>query len=136
MVLADPDGAADAIQKAFTGMVAKRGRIDSNERYLRRAVRNECFTQLRARSKRVSMSDAPIVQAVAPNIDVAERITLEQAIRALPPDQREVLHLKEFEGMTFQEIADLIGESIDTVASRHRYALEKMRAHFGATGGR
>ena len=45
----------------------------------------------------------------------------------LPAEQREVVHLKVFEGMTFQEIADLCGESINTVASRYRYAIEKLR---------
>jgi RNA polymerase sigma factor (sigma-70 family) len=46
---------------------------------------------------------------------------------ALPPDQREVLHLHAFEGMTFQEIADLAGESINTISSRYRYAMGKLR---------
>jgi DNA-directed RNA polymerase specialized sigma24 family protein len=34
--------------------------------------------------------------------------------------------------MTFQEIADLTGESINTAASRYRYATEKLRAILGA----
>ena len=52
---------------------------------------------------------------------------IEQAMRALSPEQREVVHLKVFEGWTFQEIADFGGESINTVASRYRYAMDKMR---------
>ena len=60
-----------------------------------------------------------------------ERLALERALCELPPEQREVVHLKAFEGMTFQEIADAIGESINTVASRYRYAMEKMRAQLG-----
>jgi RNA polymerase sigma-70 factor (ECF subfamily) len=52
-------------------------------------------------------------------------------MRSLPPEQREVVHLKVFEGLTFQEIADLAGESINTVASRYRYALEKLRGQLG-----
>jgi len=50
------------------------------------------------------------------------------ALRELPADQREVVHLKAFEGMTFQEIADLTNESVNTIASRYRYAVEKLRA--------
>jgi DNA-directed RNA polymerase specialized sigma24 family protein len=42
-----------------------------------------------------------------------------------------VLHLKAFEGQTFQEIARTTAESINTVASRYRYALEKMKALLG-----
>ena len=52
----------------------------------------------------------------------------ERALRELPPDQREVVHLKAFEGMTFDEIAAFTNESINTVASRYRYAFEKLRA--------
>jgi RNA polymerase sigma-70 factor (ECF subfamily) len=51
-------------------------------------------------------------------------------LRDLPPDQREVLHLHVYEGLTFQEIGDLAGLSINTIASRYRYALEKLREAF------
>jgi RNA polymerase sigma-70 factor, ECF subfamily len=61
-----------------------------------------------------------------------EQIALEQAIAHLPPEQREAVHLHAFEGLTFQEIADLTRESMNTVASRYRYALDKLRAHLGA----
>ena len=64
-------------------------------------------------------------------VDIEERLTLERGIRLLPVDQREVLHLRVFEGMTFQEIANATGESINTIASRYRYALGKLREHFG-----
>jgi RNA polymerase sigma-70 factor (ECF subfamily) len=61
-----------------------------------------------------------------------DRLALEKALRALPPEQREVIHLKVFEGHSFHEIAELTGESINTGASRYRYAMEKLRAMFGA----
>ena len=52
----------------------------------------------------------------------------EEGLRlAFPPEQREVVFLKVFEGMTFQEIADLCGTSITTAASRYRYALGTLR---------
>ena len=38
------------------------------------------------------------------------------------------MHLKVWEGMTFQEIADVTGEGLNTAASRYRYAMEKLRA--------
>ena len=41
-------------------------------------------------------------------------MVLERMLLSLPAEQREVVHLKIFEGMTFQEIADAIGESINT----------------------
>ena len=57
-----------------------------------------------------------------------ERLAIQAALLALPAEQREVVHLKVFEGLTFQEIAEFTDESIHTIASRYRYALEKMRA--------
>jgi RNA polymerase sigma-70 factor (ECF subfamily) len=54
-------------------------------------------------------------------------MALEGAIRKLPPEQREVVHLHVFEGWTFQEVADASGDSINTVASRYRYALARLR---------
>jgi len=40
-----------------------------------------------------------------------------------------VVYLKIYEGKTFQQIADWGGVSINTVASRYRYAIEKLREH-------
>jgi len=128
MVLADPAAAADAVQTAFVGLLRKRAPPDSPDRYLRRAVRNECFSALRRRRRDVLATAVPILEAVEAGRGCAdERLALERALRLLPPEQREVVHLKVFEGMTFQEIADMTGESINTVASRYRYAIDKLR---------
>ncbi|RLS29599.1 MAG: RNA polymerase sigma factor [Planctomycetota bacterium] len=53
---------------------------------------------------------------------------LTAAVAGLPPAQREVLALKVDGGLTFAEIAAVIGTSINTAASRYRYAIETIRA--------
>lgn len=53
---------------------------------------------------------------------------LEAAISELPDDQREVFLMRESADLSFKEIADVIGVSENTVKSRMRYALEKLRA--------
>ncbi len=58
----------------------------------------------------------------------ARRQELERALQALPGPQREVLTMKIWGGLTFQEIADTLGESLGTVASRYRLALQKLRS--------
>ena len=131
MVLADPAGAADVVQTVFVALLRGRATPEFDERYLRRAVRNECFSALRRRRRDVLASAGPILETVSAESDrPEERLALEQALRELPPEQREAVHLKVFEGMTFQEIADVTGESINTVASRYRYGIEKLRVHF------
>jgi RNA polymerase sigma-70 factor (ECF subfamily) len=89
-------------------------------------VRNECYSALRRRARRAV--EEPLLEAAGPESSPDERIALEAAIGALPADQREVLHLHVYEGRTFQEIADLAGESINTIASRYRYAVAKLKA--------
>jgi RNA polymerase sigma factor (sigma-70 family) len=51
------------------------------------------------------------------------------ALRDLPPAQREVIVLKIWHRHTFEEIADLLEESPNTVAGRYRYGLQKLRKH-------
>lgn len=130
MVLADGAAAADVVQTVFVNLVRRRFSPEFDECYLRRATRNECFSALRRRRRDVLASAAPILESVEGAPDRPEgRLALERALRELPADQREVIHLKVFEGMTFQEIADLTGESINTIASRYRYGIGKLRAH-------
>ncbi|MFA6504866.1 MAG: sigma-70 family RNA polymerase sigma factor [Treponemataceae bacterium] len=51
---------------------------------------------------------------------------LNDALRALPKEQREVVEAQVFGGLTFKEIAEKTGESIDTLTARKRYALRKL----------
>jgi RNA polymerase sigma-70 factor (ECF subfamily) len=125
MLLADHAAAEDVIQQVFARLLARPRAIDETEHYLRRAVRNECYSALRGRVSRAV--DAPLLEAVAPDARLEERMSLEAAIRDLPIDQREVIHLHVFEGRTFQEIATFADESVNTIASRYRYAVEKLR---------
>jgi RNA polymerase sigma-70 factor (ECF subfamily) len=61
---------------------------------------------------------------------------VEQALAALPVEQREVVYLKVYEGLTLQEIATLCDVSINTVASRYRYALAALRRELSAGGAK
>lgn len=66
--------------------------------------------------------------ASAPEGDVLLRAALEHAIAALPEDQREVFLLREYEGLSFAEVAEVTGALVPTVKSRMRYALEGLRS--------
>jgi RNA polymerase sigma-70 factor, ECF subfamily len=63
------------------------------------------------------------------NSELGARLT--SAVATLPDDQREVVLLKYQGGLTFREIADITGVSINTVTGRMRYATEKLRKHLG-----
>lgn len=130
MLLADRSAAEDAVHQVFASFIALIARearaIDNAEHYLRRAVRNECYSTLR-RSTR-DQGEVVLQPVAGVNNSPDERMALERALAALPPEQREVVHLKMYMGMTFQEIATQTSESINTVASRYRYAIDKLKA--------
>jgi len=53
--------------------------------------------------------------------------TLSEAIEALPEKQQQIVILQMIEGRTFQEISEATGESINTLLSRKRYAVQRLR---------
>ena len=55
---------------------------------------------------------------------------LREMIQRLPEVQRQVLIMRHYEDMSFQEIADLTGVSINTALGRMRYALINLRKQF------
>jgi RNA polymerase sigma-70 factor (ECF subfamily) len=59
--------------------------------------------------------------------DTEVRPRLLRAIADLPEEQREVFLLREYEGVSFAEIAQVTGAPVPTVKSRMRYALEALR---------
>jgi RNA polymerase sigma-70 factor (ECF subfamily) len=59
--------------------------------------------------------------------DAQVRVRVDEAVAALPPDQREVFLLREVMDMPFAEIASVVGAPEPTVKSRMRYALERLR---------
>jgi RNA polymerase sigma-70 factor, ECF subfamily len=57
-----------------------------------------------------------------------ERKRIRQGIAGLPFDQRQVVELAFFQGMTHSEMADFLGEPLGTVKSRVRLAMQRLRS--------
>jgi RNA polymerase sigma-70 factor, ECF subfamily len=55
------------------------------------------------------------------------RSALSGALGELPPEQRAVVHLKLWEGLTFERISELLEIPLNTAASRYRYGIDKLR---------
>ena len=69
----------------------------------------------------------PLVWFADPVEEKERQHQLESALRSLPAAQREVLVLKIWGGLTFEQIGDTLGISPNTAASRYRYALDQLR---------
>ena len=68
-----------------------------------------------------------VFAATAAPDEGAFRTALGAALGEIPADQRAVVHLKLWEGLTFEQIAELLGIPLNTAASRYRYGLDKLR---------
>jgi len=76
----------------------------------------------------LAAQDAAPPEWFAPEIEDRERARLVQdALDRLPVEQREVVTLKIWGGLTFAEIAEALEIPANTAASRYRYALEELR---------
>jgi RNA polymerase sigma-70 factor (ECF subfamily) len=134
LILADATAAEDVVQDAFYRLALARRRLVADVEivgYLTRIVRNEAYSVLRRR-RRAPPAATTLLEPISPAASEEERMVLNEALRALPPEQREVIYLKVFEGLTFQDIGARCGISLNTAASRHRYALAALRTHLQA----
>lgn len=126
--------AEDVVQDLFVELARGRARLAAVadlEAYVFTMLRNA----VRRRGRRAAL-DRRAVLAIAEGRRVngafAEMAELPDdalaaAVAALPDKQREVVALKIDAGLTFAEIAAVTGTSLNTAASRYRYALEKLR---------
>jgi len=88
------------------------------------------------KSARVSrnVGDDSVIDRVASDSDIADspdRSRVRKALASLPVEQRQVLELGYFEGLSCSEIAERIGTPIGTVKSRVAAALGKLRQSLG-----
>lgn len=137
-LVGSPDDAEDAVQEVFVSIAREHKRvmrIRNVKAYLFMAARNTAYSRLRERRCQDRISEAMILGNEVCSVDVSSRFAesdaVNKAFAKLPVEQREVLALKVFEQMTFDEIASTIGASINTVSSRYRYGIAKLRQALG-----
>jgi RNA polymerase sigma-70 factor, ECF subfamily len=109
---------------------------DEPRAYLYRALRNAALNALRNGHRELAHGEGSGVKATAlfehRGGDQDAALAVQAALRELPAEQREVVTLKIWTGMTLEEIAALSGIPANTAASRYRYALEKLRERLKA----
>lgn len=142
-LLVDRASAEDCLHDVFVHLAGCAAGIrlqGSLKGYLVTCVVNRARDMLR-RSRRVEpavvaelaamqvTADGSVAQAAIEREEVAR---LYEALAGLPYEQREVLVLRMQGDLTFQEIALQLALSINTVQSRYRYGLEKLRALLNA----
>lgn len=140
--LGNAEDARDAAQEAFVRVYRQLGSFDGDrfQAWLLRITRNLCLDQLRRRKTRPPLEElraadeddaAPTDAAPSPEqawLSGARRRVVHEALRRLNGPNREVILLKDIQGLKLGEIAGMLGLPIGTVKSRaHRARLELAR---------
>ena len=142
-MLGREDDARDAAQEAFISAYKNIGNFRGEAKvssWLHRIAVNQCLTIKRRQKSRAEeflddedgSEDRIFVAAPhhspARKAEKSERMNLvRQAVGALPSDLRQVVVMKEFEEMTFQEISETLELPLSTVKSRLYTALKQLK---------
>jgi RNA polymerase sigma-70 factor (ECF subfamily) len=120
--------AEDLCQDVFLKALARQGTLRNPEApriWLLRVARTTCLDHIRREKRRptVRLDSFPAAAGVAvtmdPEVDLEPRLArLKEAIRRLPRRQREVFVLREYGGLSYEDIARTAGVRIGTVMSR------------------
>lgn len=128
--------AHDVLQEIFLKLAHRPGLLDGviePRAFLIRLAHNQAIDLMRRRTTRqknyerlAGESDVLFAPSDDPD-EVAFRRALTEALAELPAEQRAVVHLKLWEGMTFETIATALEIPPNTAASRYRYGIDKLR---------
>ena len=144
MMVKDRDVAEDIFQETFIKAVRviDDGRYTDNGKFLSwilRIAHNQVIDHFRAQRQNKTVTEAEAGYDVLGSLRFAERNVedamvseqIERDVRALvgllPPEQREVVMMRYFSGLSFKDIAEQTDVSINTALGRMRYALINLR---------
>ena len=132
----------DVFLRAWEGAASYRADVAKVSSWLVSITRNRAIDELRRRGVRPEKAhvDWPDDPSQDPMEELVEKQNTEEtveqamqqegirrAVTSLPRDQRVVLNLAFFKGLSHSQIADLLGEPLGTVKSRVRLAMLKLR---------
>ncbi|HET6900513.1 MAG TPA: RNA polymerase sigma factor [Vicinamibacteria bacterium] len=134
-MLGSIEGAEDVAHDCFLGLMTRPLRFDptraSLRTYLCAAARNLSFKRLRAEARERFDDEAhePAIDGAALTDLLEHEVAREVqgAVSALPPLQREVVLLVEYESLSLAEVAEIVGTEVGTVKARLHRAREGLR---------
>jgi RNA polymerase sigma-70 factor (ECF subfamily) len=139
-ILRDLDLAQDATQLALVAMWRELPRLRDPDRFTAwtyQLVVRHCLMELRSRRRRLSLvrsvrdtepSGVPEPSQSDDSRRIADRDELERAFRLLTEEQRAVVVLRHYVGLSVAESAEALGVPVGTAASRLHYATRALRA--------
>jgi RNA polymerase sigma-70 factor (ECF subfamily) len=136
-ILRDVDAAEDAVQTGLIEAWRRLGDLRDPERFeawVQRIVINACYRETRRRRWSIGVRQITVdpINARDDALTVNDRDQLDRAFRRLTPEQRAILVLHHYLGLSVPEIAERLGVPLGTVKSRLHYAGGALRASIEA----
>jgi len=136
--LCSRDDADDVLQETFLRLARirqKLAEVDDLAAYVITIARNEAARRAagnaRRREKQMPLDGQDLFCCRPSDYDAREIAeTVAAALSSLSVDLREIVELKTYAGLTFQQIGQVTGLPQGTVATRYRTALAKMQSWF------
>jgi RNA polymerase sigma factor (sigma-70 family) len=133
-ILRDSELAQDAVQSALLGAwddLQDLREPDRFDAWLTRLVVNACYAEARRERRWTArLRRLPVGPQTSPDnaTAIADRDELERAFRRLPPEQRAVVALRHYRGLSLAEVATTLGIPPGTARSRLHHATRQLRA--------
>jgi RNA polymerase sigma-70 factor (ECF subfamily) len=137
----DQSAADDTVQEVFIKVYRALDSFDERSRFstwLYRVTRNTCLDQFRTGRRRpVPVDPLDISARVAGDLsdEVSLSVSIEQAMRALAPEDRDALSAVALFGLTYAEASEALGVPAGTVKSRVFRARRSLSATLGLAKG-
>ncbi|WP_063826644.1 RNA polymerase sigma factor [Parafrankia discariae] len=140
-ITCDDQDALDALQDTLIILWRRIGEFEGRSRvstWLYRVATNAAIDEVRRRSRRpdpAATLPEPLASGPSLSDQLADRLDLDRAVARLPPQFRAAIVLREFCGLSYQEIAEIRGIPVQTVKSqisRGRRALAELLGLPGA----
>lgn len=142
-IMRDNAEAEDVVQEACVRALRFIGgfRGGDGRLWLLKIVRNACYSRLAATRKRdqdtefddeLHLPDTPTTDPETLLLQSRDAAAINRALEELPTEFREAIVMRELEGLSYKEIADIAGVPLGTVMSRLARARRRMQQALGA----
>jgi RNA polymerase sigma factor (sigma-70 family) len=124
----------DVVQDAFLKLARQSRAPNDPVAWLYRVVRNGAFDAAklaRRRRRRENVAARPASWFIEPEVDGLDAATAVDALERLSLDEREVIVARHWGGLSFEQIATVVGCSASTAFRRYTAGVERLRERLG-----